>query len=212
MSVLQNVATAEQFLPELSPGRHMAQQSRRFGQNSVVRLVQRGIRATRLSHSFSLLITLCGNACAGGSNEQSERQRGKPFDVDSSLEIQKAIRTAFRADATLDGLVAKRIYDAVPKEVVFPYVAFGPLLGEPFDGVALDGWECLVELHVWSRKRGRVQCQQIMSALVDLLHDQTLPLDTATMINARLTSQRTFLDPDGVTSRGVLRFRYVTQT
>ena len=133
---------------------------------------------------------------------------------DNSLELQKAIVLAFRADATIGGLAGDRIYDLVPQPVTFPYVSFGPSFSEPYDGAAMDGWECLIELHTWSRSESnnRVECQGIMSGVEALLHDQGLTLDTANFVNGRMESSRTFVDPDGITFRGVQRFRFVTGT
>ena len=133
---------------------------------------------------------------------------------DNSLELQKAIVLAFRADATIGALAGDRIYDLVPQPVSFPYVSFGPTLGEPYDGTAMDGWECLIELHTWSRSdaNNRVECQGIMSGIEALLHDQSLSLDASNFVNGRMESSRTFVDPDGVTFRGVQRFRFVTGT
>lgn len=133
---------------------------------------------------------------------------------DNSLELQKAIVLAFRADAAIGALAGDRIYDLVPQPVTFPYVSFGPSQGEPYDGVAMDGWECVIELHTWSRSgaNNRVECQSIMAGVEALLHDQSLTLEAANFVNGRMTSSRTFADPDGITFRGVQRFRFVTGT
>ena len=133
---------------------------------------------------------------------------------DNSLELQKAIVAAFRADAGIGALAGDRIYDLVPQKVTFPYVSFGPSFGEPYDGSAMDGWECTIEMHTWSRSgaNNRVECQGIMGGLESLLHDQNLTLDAANFVSGRMINSRTFVDPDGITFRGVQRFRFVTGT
>lgn len=133
---------------------------------------------------------------------------------DNSLELQKAIVAAFRADTTIGALAGDRIYDLVPQPVTFPYVSFGPSQGEPYDGVNMDGWECIIELHTWSRSgaNNRVECQSIMAGIEALLHDQDLTLDAAHFVTGRMQSSRTFLDPDAITVRGLQRFRFVTGT
>lgn len=132
--------------------------------------------------------------------------------ADNTLEVQKAIVAVLRADATFGGLAGDRIYDHAPDDVAFPFVGFGPFLAEAYDGQAFDGWELVVELHTWSRKRGRVECQQIMSAIEAVLHEQTLTLDTATFSLGRLLDQRTLQDPDGITHHGIQRFRFIAGT
>lgn len=131
---------------------------------------------------------------------------------DNSLEIQKAIVSAVRGDAAFGAIAGDRIYDSVPDKVTFPFASFGPFLSEPYDGLAMDGWECLVELHVWSRTRGRVQCAQMLLALEAIFHDQPLTLDSANFVLGRLQSQRQLLDGDGLTQHGVQRYRFVTGT
>lgn len=132
--------------------------------------------------------------------------------ADNTLEIQKAMVAAIVADASYGALAGDRIYDAVPDGVTFPYTSFGPFFAEPYDGTVMDGWECFVELHVFTRGRGRVVCQQMLGALEALFHDQTLTLDTVAFVNGRLVSQRVLVDNDGITHHGVQRYRFVTGT
>ena len=46
---------------------------------------------------------------------------------DASLELQKAIVAALKADAGVDALVGTRIYDAVPMNATKPYVELWPV-------------------------------------------------------------------------------------
>ena len=131
---------------------------------------------------------------------------------DNTLEIQNAIVAALVADAGFGAICEDRIYDRPPQDVDFPYAEFGPFNGEPYDGQAFDGWESFIEIHSWSRKWGRVECQQIMAAIEAVLHEEQLTLDSASFSLGRLVDQRTLEDPDGITTHGVQRFRFITGT
>lgn len=130
----------------------------------------------------------------------------------ASLEIQKAIVAAVVADGALGALIGDRIYDRVPDSAVPPYVNFGVTFADVYDGQEFDGTEVMVMLHTWSRDHGRVECEQIMDGLRALLHEQTLTLETKTFTLGRLADQRTMQDPDGVTTHGVQRFRFIAGT
>lgn len=131
--------------------------------------------------------------------------------ADNSLEIQKAITSTLRSGVAS---LSSRVYDLAPQNPTFPYVSYGPALSEPYDGVGMDGWECLFEVHTWSRPatRDRAECQSIMSNIEQLLHGQVLTLDSEAFVNGRMVSSRTLADPDGVTVHGIQRFRFITGT
>ena len=61
--------------------------------------------------------------------------------VDPSLELQKAIVAALKADAAVTAIINGRIYDAVPGGATKPYVSFGPFQLLPEHGDCLYGGE-----------------------------------------------------------------------
>ena len=60
--------------------------------------------------------------------------------TDTTLALQQAIVAAVRDDATLVGLVNRRIYDRSPAEVTPPYITLGPA-----DVISADAYEAFTE-------------------------------------------------------------------
>lgn len=134
-------------------------------------------------------------------------------DTDSTLEVQKAIVSALKADAGVSALVGARVYDRVPVGAAFPFVSLGTIFGQPaIETVDGEGFELALTLHFWSRAAGRVETGQAMAAVVAALNDVTLSLDSKTAVLVRLSDQRVMMDDDGVTAHGVQRWRIITDS
>ena len=140
--------------------------------------------------------------------------------ADPQWQLQVAVDTALRADATLIALLADGvdgIYDGVPQDSVFPYVVIGDDTVRPFDTMTEDGAEATLTIHTWdspdadSDQIGFSTTKQIMSAIVDALDQATLSVTGHTLVLLRFEFSHTFLDPDGLTRHGVQRFRALTQ-
>lgn len=130
---------------------------------------------------------------------------------DASLEVQKALIAALKADATLAGLVSTRIYDRAPDNEPHPHVSLGPQFSQPAnETVDADGWETVITIDTWSRKPGRVEANRIAKAIFEIVHDQDFTLDTFTTVLQRLESQNVIEEPDGITTHLVQRFRFWT--
>ncbi len=132
--------------------------------------------------------------------------------TDASLALQKAVFAALGADATLAGLVADRIYDAVPRDAAFPYVSFGPAHLADWSTGTEAGAEHRLLLHIWSRAHGKTECLEIAGAITAILHDQALTLAANHLVNLRREAADATRDPDGRTWHGIVRFRAVTET
>jgi len=130
--------------------------------------------------------------------------------ADSTLALQEAIVAALKASSPIGSLIADRVYDRPPQDVVFPYISLGPEQAEPFDAQLLDGWDVSLQIDTWSRKPGRVEARQIMTAIAGALHDQPLAVSGHAFVMGRMTMQTTMNDPDGVTVHGVQKFRFIT--
>lgn len=122
------------------------------------------------------------------------------------LELQAAIVPLLKADATLTGLIAARVYDQPPSGAVFPYVTIGEAQTLRDDASCFEGGQVYLTLHTWSRAVGYPEVRRVADAVVDALHlaPLTLPTNRLTSIMHRQT--RTFRDPDGLTSHAVLEF------
>lgn len=132
--------------------------------------------------------------------------------MDDSYQVQAALVALLKADPALNALVGARLFDVAPQDTAFPYCEFGDALGEPFDGVAMSGWESVVTLHTWSRAAGRGECLRVLAAINDAVHDRQLSLSSSNFVNGRLLSQRTIPNGDQETTHGIQQFRFVTGT
>jgi hypothetical protein len=74
-----------------------------------------------------------------------------------------------------------------------------------------DGTEHDMTVHVWSRERGKRACHLIMAAIRAALHDAPLVLDGHALINLRCAGGEVRREADGITWRGAIRFRAVTE-
>ncbi len=130
--------------------------------------------------------------------------------ADSQWPLQVAVRAALVADATLNGLIAGRVYDHVPQDSPFPYVVVGDATARDFDTKTEDGLELTFTVHTWSRYRGLSETKQVMAAVLDALDGQGLTVTGHRLTLLRFEFSATLMDPDGVTRHGVQRFRAIT--
>lgn len=122
-----------------------------------------------------------------------------------TLELQGKLIAVLRAYAPLTAIVAQRSYDAVPGNVVFPYVSLGPSDESSDDADCIDGFEVTFQIDCWSRKTGFPEARQMADAVrAALKTDITLSNNALVYLNHRIT--RTFRDPDGLTSRAAVTF------
>jgi hypothetical protein len=145
--------------------------------------------------------------------------------VGASLNLQAAIYTALRGDATLTSLLApasgspsaSSIFDHVPQSstgeslVPFPYVVIGDTTEAEFDTDDQTGRESTITLHAWSRYLGMGQVKNVMDQIKVVLHNKPLSVSGENVIYCYWEFAEVFRDPDGITRHGVTRFRIVTQ-
>lgn len=129
----------------------------------------------------------------------------------SSLELQKAIVAALKADAGVAATVAGRVYDVPPKGVLFPYISIGPDQTLPQRGDCYDGEEVSFQVDLWSREVGFPEVKRIGKAVKAALNSAELTVDDHRLVDLYLEDARTFRDPDGLTSHAVLTFRALTE-
>jgi hypothetical protein len=129
----------------------------------------------------------------------------------ASLSLQKAIWAALVADAGVGALIGDRIYDSPPRDAVFPYATIGPASAADWSTGTEDGTEHRMTLHAWSRGRGQSECHAIAEAIRAALNDAALALDGHALVNLRFETADTRREADGITWRGTIRFRAVTE-
>lgn len=131
--------------------------------------------------------------------------------TDAALALQKAIYSTLTGDVAVAALVDGRIYDAPPREPVFPYVMFGATDTRDWSTGSEAGAEHFVTLSVWSRYAGKSEALAAMAAIAAALHDGALVLDGHALVNLRVTETEARRESDGVTWRGMMRLRAVTE-
>lgn len=130
------------------------------------------------------------------------------------LELQGLIVTTLEADAAVTALVDDRIYDRVENfntDVVFPYVNFATSIETANDADCINGSDIFVQIDVWSREPGFVQCKQIADAVRNALHEKDLQLTVNALTSLRCDRIRVFRDADGLTSHGVVELQALVE-
>lgn len=129
----------------------------------------------------------------------------------SSLEIQRASIAALKADPTVAGLVADRIYDNPPANPTFPYITIGPDQTLPSRADCIDGSEITIQFDGWSRAPGFAEAKRISDAVRYCLNGAPLLLNGYALIDLWLESSQTIRDPDGLTSHAIITMRALTE-
>lgn len=122
------------------------------------------------------------------------------------IETQRAIYEALTGSAPLMALITG-VYDHVDQGTEYPYVVIGEDPATEWDTDTEQGAEQLVTIHSWSRERGRLETKQILEAIYETLHRQTLTINDAIFYSCFWESSDSFMDPDGETRHGIIRFR-----
>lgn len=130
----------------------------------------------------------------------------------SAWAVQKAIHARLIADTAMLALLgAPRIYDDVPRQPTFPYVAYGQSTVRDWSTGTDDAHEHIITLHVWTRASGRKPAHEISSAVEVALDQQALILDGYRLISLRHEFSDVRREADGETWRGIVRLRAVTE-
>lgn len=103
-------------------------------------------------------------------------------------------------------------YDAVPQKTTYPYWTVGDDDSrewdtKPSDGDTGAGEDIDVTVHQWSRYQGRKEVKDMQAATYAALHNADLTLDAGKLTQIQWVSSTSFMDEDGITRHGVMRFR-----
>lgn len=127
-------------------------------------------------------------------------------------ELQQAIHAALSADAALTALLGgARVYNDVPRGAALPYVTIGESTVRDRSTGSEEGQEHFLTIMAWSRANGEREVQRILTAIDSVLHDAALSVTGVRLVNLRREFSEVRRDSDGETSRGLLRFRAVTE-
>lgn len=127
----------------------------------------------------------------------------------AQLPLHAAIYAALAAGPD----IGAGIYDVVPQDAAYPHIEIAGGRARDWSAQLLRGEETTVEIHVWSRYRGRKEARELLGKIKDRLHEVALPLTGATLIDIRFRDlEGPFTDADGVTQHGIIRFTALTST
>lgn len=133
--------------------------------------------------------------------------------------LQERVFATLRTSAAVTAKVGPRIFDRVPdapppnapqQRAIFPHIVIGEdELNDDSDGCGV-AFEAIVTVHVFSRAVGKAEAKTIGAAVRAALDAQLEISGVACRDDdSHFRSARYFTEPDGLTTHGVLTFRYV---
>jgi|TARA_B100001559_G_scaffold290655_1_gene269821 hypothetical protein len=125
---------------------------------------------------------------------------------DYASALQQTVFNALDQSSTLQNLVTD-VYDFVPEGTAFPYVKIGEQTMVDNGTKNKKGTDFTIEVHTFSRYRGSVEIKNIMSVVYDILHESSLSVSGADLINMRFEFSDIIKENDGLTTHGLQRFR-----
>lgn len=89
----------------------------------------------------------------------------------------------------------------------FPFVQIGDGQALGADVTGSNGTEQYLDLHAWSRKRGKAEVKGILEELRTAFHGQTLTVPGLSSAHCYVDAERVLDDPDGLTRHGILTLK-----
>lgn len=132
---------------------------------------------------------------------------------DPSLMMQIAIVAALKADAGVQAVVnpdgkviGMGVYDNVTPTAKCPYISIGPSDVVGFDAECITGGDVTMQVDVWSRLPGFLECKQLAGLVRNALHHFAATVDGVSFeIEASFTHY--MRDTDGLTSHAAISFK-----
>jgi len=128
-----------------------------------------------------------------------------------SFELQKSVFSALNSASITDasGTAITGVFDDVPTSTAYPYIRIGEETLADTSSKDKDIFEHTLTIHIWSQYRGNRDIKDIMKQVHNVLHDSSLSVTGASMVNMRQEFHTTLIEGDGITRHGVMRFRAV---
>ena len=133
--------------------------------------------------------------------------------IGSSAEIQKLVFETLTGNASIMA-TANGVYDRVPADpfgTKTSYVSFGPEDSHEDDSECITGVSTTIQIDVWSRKPGSVECKMLTNLVRKALHRKPLSLSENALVDVWVKMVRIMRDPDGVTSHGVVQVTFTVE-
>ena len=121
------------------------------------------------------------------------------------LEYQKAIFAKLAGDAPLAALITG-VYDAVPQDVIAPYIYFGDVAADEMPNLAVDISQINFIIFCVVESAGKKDVLEIAAAVAQALHLANLAVAGYEHINTQLLRQDIQRESNGVTYIAKLEF------
>lgn len=142
-------------------------------------------------------------------------------DLAPDYELIAAIIARLKADATVAGYVADRVYDRVPEtkdgkpDARSPYIAFGSTTSTPEDADCIAAEEISIQIDCWSIGEGEAyssaEVRKLARAVKQSLHEAEFTLTTNAL--ASIQHERTITTRErGVTNHAAVQFIATVET
>ena len=133
--------------------------------------------------------------------------------MSSSAELQKLVFDTLTANTSVMAL-ANGVYDRVPSDpfgTKTAYISFGPEDAQEDDAEGITGIEVTIQIDVWSRAPGFVECKRLTDLVRKALHRKSLTLTENALVDVWVFLARVVRDPDGETSHGVVQATFMIE-
>lgn len=107
--------------------------------------------------------------------------------------------------------VGTRVFDKVPADTDFPYIAFGAHDFVPNDAECIFSGEHTFMLDVWSRKPGRVEAKQIVDEIRRAFRRYHADMGQYGLVLIDVDFAEVVMDPDGLTAHGRVQVRAIIE-
>lgn len=133
-----------------------------------------------------------------------------------SEDLQRTLYAILRAVPEVTSLADGRVFDQVPKsngEVTakFPYVSFGPVNVIDDYAECVDGETHTLQLDVWSRAVGQVECKNIVDGIRRSLNRSQPALADNAVVGVNIPICQIVRDPDGLTTHGIIQVEIMVE-
>lgn len=102
------------------------------------------------------------------------------------------------------------VFDDVQQKTDYPYAVIGDDQADEWDTKTSCGLRHDITVDVWSRYDGRKEVKTILGAIYTALHNQPITVAGQQAVWCYFQFKTDFLEPDGETRHGVIRFEIAT--
>ncbi|MFC7064841.1 DUF3168 domain-containing protein [Brucella rhizosphaerae] len=133
-----------------------------------------------------------------------------------SEELQRFLYAQLRTVPEVATLAEGRVYDRVPSQngrvtAQFPYVSFGPVNVIDDFADCIDGETHTIQLDVWSREVGQVECKNIVDGIRKALNRSQPELAESAVVAVNIPICQIVRDPDGLTTHGIIQVEIMVE-